>query len=87
MSSTTESYDETILANLDGAISRSAADGILALGFSPQQRERMHELAAKARAGELSESEREETQSFERVSCLLGILQSKARISLKQTTS
>ncbi|RCS46282.1 hypothetical protein DTL42_15010 [Bremerella cremea] len=76
-----------ILANLAGAISRPAAEGILSLGFSAEQQARMSELAAKARSGELTELEREETHSFERISSLLGILQSKARITLKQATS
>jgi hypothetical protein len=46
----------------------------------------MHELAEKARSGELTDEERLEADGYERVSSLLGILQSKARLSLKQST-
>ena len=45
----------------------------------------MEELAAKARAGELSDQERVETDNFEQVSSLLGILQSRARMALKRS--
>ena len=55
-------------------------------GFSDRQRQRMHELAEKARSGELTDEERLEADGYERVSSLLGILQSKARLSLKQST-
>ena len=85
MSSTTESFDEVILANLDGAMTPLAAEGILALGFSEEQQSRMRELAALARSGDLTSQQREETESFERISSLLGMLQSKARIVLKQS--
>ncbi|MCO6454970.1 MAG: hypothetical protein J5I93_06695 [Pirellulaceae bacterium] len=81
MSSTSETYDDLILAGLQGALSPEAAEGLLALRFSDEQQQRMSELAAKARAGELPPKEREESDSFERVSSLLGILQSRARIS------
>ncbi|EAQ81839.1 hypothetical protein [Blastopirellula marina] len=87
MNPATEIYDDAILANLDGAISRPATEGILALGFSSQQQQRMRELAAKARSGELTLQERDEADSFERISSLLGILQSRAHIALKQPAS
>ena len=43
----------------------------------------MRMLAEKARAGTLSAEEREEADSFERISSLLGILQSRARVTLR----
>jgi hypothetical protein len=86
MSSTTETYD-SILAGLSGSLTPQAAEGILALGFSDEQKTRMQELAARARAGELTGDEREEAESFERISSLLGILQSKARMALKSSAS
>ena len=73
MSQSLESYDDTILTNLSGSISPQAAEGILSLGFSEEQRKKMQALAAKAREGELSEQEREEASSFERISSLGGI--------------
>ncbi len=87
MSQSTETYDDTILTNLSGSISPQAAEGILSLGFSDDQRKKMQALAEKAREGELSEEEREEASSFERISSLLGILQSRARISMRNATS
>ena len=86
MSTTVETYDDTILTNLDGVLTSQAAEGILSLGFSEQQQQRMRELAGKARSGDLTEQERAEADSFERVSSLLGILQSKARVSMRQET-
>ncbi len=82
-----ETYDDVILTNLTGTLNPQAAEAILSLGFSDQQQQRMRELAEKARSGELTEQEREEASSFERVGSLIGILQSRARISLKQTAS
>ena len=82
-----ETYDDTILTNLSGTISPEAAEGILSLGFSDEQRQMMTLLAEKARAGELSEDEREQATSFERISSLLGILQSRARVALRSSTS
>lgn len=87
MSQSLESYDDTILTNLSGSISPQAAEGILSLGFSDEQRKKMQSLAEKAREGELSEEEREEASSFERISSLLGILQSRARISMRNAAS
>ncbi len=87
MSSTTETYDDLILAGLQGVLSPEAAEGLLALRFSDEQQKRMSELAAKARAGELTAQEREEADSFERVSSLLGILQSRARVALREASS
>lgn len=77
-----EHFDDTILANLEGILSPEAAQAILQLQFSTAQKSRMSELAQKARDGDLSSSEQKETESFERVSSLLGILQSRARMSL-----
>jgi len=87
MTQSIESYDDTILTNLSGTLSPQAAEGILSLNFSDEQRQVMTLLAEKARAGELSEDEREQAASFERVSSLLGILQSRARVALRSAAS
>jgi len=87
MTQSMKTYDDTILSNLNGSISPQAAEGILSLGFSEEQQAKMKTLAEKARTGELSLQEREEASSFERISSLLGILQSRARITLRQTSS
>jgi hypothetical protein len=46
----------------------------------------MHALAEKAQAGSLTGAERAELDSYERIGCLLGMLQSKARISLNRAS-
>ena len=64
-------------------LSPTAARDLLALDFSPADKDRMRELSAKARAGTLTPAEQAETDNYERVGHLLSILQSKARRSLK----
>ncbi|HJT76515.1 MAG TPA: hypothetical protein VJ739_04870 [Gemmataceae bacterium] len=64
--------------------SPAAARQILALDFSPDDKERMQELAAKARAGTLTPAEEIAISNYERIGHLLNILQSKARRSLKR---
>jgi hypothetical protein len=61
----------------------AAARAILALDFSQADKDRMRELSAKAREGTLTPAEQSEINNYERVGHLLGILQSKARRSLK----
>ena len=59
-----------------------AARAILALAFPQRDVDRMNELASKAREGTLTPCESDELAGYERVGCLLGILQSKARQSI-----
>ena len=68
------------------SFSRAAAQAILDLEFPQQDRDRMHELAAKARAGTLTAEEQQEVESYSRVGSILGIMKSKARISLRKTS-
>ena len=86
MNPATETYEDTILAGLQGELTPQVAQAILTLQFSSEQKTRMADLAAKARSGELSENERSEADTYERISSLLGILQSRARISLSRTS-
>jgi hypothetical protein len=44
----------------------------------------MNDLAEKARQGTLTDEERAQIESYERVGHMIGLLQSKARRSLKQ---
>lgn len=80
-------HDAGILTRLVGVdpplLTTAAAKGILALEFSPADKERMHALMGKARAGALSPDELSEVEAYDRVRCLLGILKSKARRALK----
>jgi hypothetical protein len=81
-------YDAAILGRLVGpnkpGLSPAAAEGILALQFDQADQDRMHELAAKARAGTLTPKEQGEVEAYSRIGSLLGILQSKARRVLKR---
>ena len=65
-------------------LSVEAAKAILRLDFSPADRKRMNELAAKNRAGRLSADEEDELNNYIRVGQTLGILQSKARRTLSR---
>lgn len=60
------------------------AEMILALNFQKEDRERMNHLSARAQDGTLTPEEKLEIDAYERVGHFLSLLQSKARISLKQ---
>jgi hypothetical protein len=64
-------------------LSVEAAQALLRLGFSADDRTRMNHLAAQNRAGKLTTTEEQELNSYIRVGQMLGILQSKARRSLQ----
>jgi hypothetical protein len=61
-----------------------AAKLILTFDFGKEDRERMSQLAEKAREGTLTAEEQAETDCYERVGHFLSLLRSKARISLRQ---
>jgi hypothetical protein len=63
--------------------SPEAARDILALDFTQADKDRMRQLSAKARRGTLTGDEQAEINNYERAGHVLGILQSKARRSLK----
>jgi hypothetical protein len=65
-------------------LSRDAAKAILKLGFSAKDRRRINVLAAKNRAGLLSETQEREFSSYIRVGQTLGILHSNARQALRK---
>ena len=64
-------------------LSAEAAQVLLRLDFNPNDRIRMNQLAAKNRVGKLTPTEEQELNSYIRVGQMLGILQSKARRSLR----
>jgi hypothetical protein len=59
-----------------------SVESLSRIDFAPEDHEQMRDLAAKARDGALSDEERELLSHYEVVNDLLGILRSKARISL-----
>ena len=82
--------EAAIIARLDipeqPALSPHAAEGILAVGFSQEDKDRMNELAARAHAGTLTPDEQAEAEAYSRIGSLLGIFKSKARQALKHRT-
>lgn len=65
--------------HLEESISATAARALLKLRFPPQDVARMQTLAAKARRGDLTETEAVEMDAFEQMGCLLDILHAKVR--------
>jgi hypothetical protein len=84
--STIEYPEAEILARViapdEPNLSPAVAKEILKWDFTKSDKQRMSELAAKARQGTLTPDEAAETDSFERVSSFLGLVKSKARRSL-----
>ena len=68
-------------------LSAASAKDILALEFPKTDKDRMHELAAKARAGTLTSAEEEEIDIYGRVGSVLSIWKSKARKSLRKAAN
>jgi hypothetical protein len=56
---------------------------ILRFRLTQSDQDRVNALAAKARAGTLTPEGRAELDEYERITCLLELMQSKARLSLK----
>ena len=73
-----------VISPAEPTLSQAAAQAMLSLTFSDVDRERMRQLAERARQGELSLEDREWLDGYERIGSLLGLLQSKARISLRK---
>lgn len=73
-----------VIAPDDAALSLEGARAFLAMKFSDEDCGRMRELAEKARRGELTSEDEAWTQAYERIGSLLGLLQSKARMTIRQ---
>lgn len=67
-----------------GGMPAQAAREILGFKLPLRDRDRVNELAAKARQGAHDSDERYELNDYERIAALLELMQSKARLSLKQ---
>jgi len=67
----------------EGNLPIEAARAILRFRLVQVDWERVNTLAAKARASVLTAEERAELDEYERITCLLELMQSKARLSLK----
>jgi hypothetical protein len=79
--------DAAIIGRLGKAdnsdFSPTAAREILSLQLSPKDQKRMRKLSQKAQEGTLTLREHSEVESYRRVGYWLGVLWSKARLSLK----
>ena len=73
-----------VLQPEDAVLSPDAARSLSSLKFDKSDTRRMNQLAAKARQGTLSETERFEAEQYNLVSHLLALLQAKARTTLQQ---
>ncbi len=86
MASTIDSVESTILARViapdQPMMDRAVAAELLKWRFSDQDQRLMSDLAAKAREGTLEPEETETIEAYERVASFLGLVKSKARLSM-----
>jgi hypothetical protein len=68
-------------------LSPEKAEAIVSLAFASEDEERMHVLMDRNNRGVLTDSERAEMEGFRRVGALLGILQARARLALKNASA
>jgi len=82
----TSTYEAALLARVlhpeQDDLPPTAARALLRLSFDQQDRDRMHELAVKNQADELSDDERRELESYLRVGRLVDLLRARAKLSL-----
>jgi hypothetical protein len=62
----------------------AAARSLLKIDFETADRDRMHQLGAKAQDGTLTTAEQAEMDAYEVVGHLLGLMHFKARLALKR---
>jgi hypothetical protein len=81
-----ETFDTAILtraiSRTRASLSQDFAEEILQWDFPPEDKQRMAELSAKARAGNLTSEEESEIDSYVRVGHIVNLMQAKARLSL-----
>jgi len=68
----------------DGGFSEELSRFVLSLHFTDAQKDRYLELAEKVTQAPLTTEEQEELESFVYINHILGVLQSKARLSLRR---
>jgi hypothetical protein len=78
---------ERLLDPTSGNLSAKTAKEVLDLTFPEADQKRLEELAQKSTAGTLSAEESKEYDGYIEAADFLSLLQSKARLSLKQHTS
>jgi hypothetical protein len=73
-----------VLSRSQDDLTPELARYLLTLGFGEEDQARMHDLAVRNQDGALSPQEWEELQNYVKAGCLLALLHSQARMSLKQ---
>jgi hypothetical protein len=84
MTNTGTAILERLIMPDESSLSPEAARSLLRLNFPPADHERVQTLSVKAQQGKLTADERTELEEYIRVSDLLALLQSKARLSLRR---
>jgi hypothetical protein len=72
-----------VLSKEQGRLPREMARYILTLGFSDEDKARMHDLAIRNQEDRLSALEKEELFAYAKAGSVLSILKSKARVALR----
>ena len=67
-----------------GKLPTDAAEFLLSIAFEDRDRRRMLELAERSEAGTLTAEEQSEFDSYLHIGNFLAVLQSKARLALKE---
>jgi hypothetical protein len=76
-----------VVAPAEPTFPEASARAILELRFDDQAVARMDDLASKNQSSSLTDAERCELESFQRVGHLINLLQAKARLSLAEQLS
>jgi hypothetical protein len=84
---TRDSIIERLIDPRRGSFSPEHARYVLSLDFAPADQARCAKLSRKASLGKLSEKEAAELDEFLAANAILASLQSKARTSLRKTSS
>jgi len=74
-----------LFLNGEKELTRQKARFFLELSFSQADEERIHELSEKNPEATLTDAERDELLGYAKAGCLLGILHSRARRTLKKS--
>jgi hypothetical protein len=87
----TPNTEASILARIiqsdEKALTPEVARYLLSMKLPSTDEDRVNDLSAKARAGSLTEDERQELESYLHIGILLGVMQSKARRLIKRADS
>jgi hypothetical protein len=75
---------ERVVESSLSQLAPATAKAILRLRFGKSDLRRMNELSALAQEGSLSPTQRRELEVYDRVGQILGVMQSKARMSLNK---